>query len=149
MAQWGEMVAAIQEPKDVLPIAIVGKYVDLQDSYISVKEALIHAGLAHGRDVDVHWIRAEDIEEQGPDLFLDSVSGIVVPGGFGPRGIEGMIKTVRYARENRVPYLGLCLGLQVMVIETARGLLGKGSANSTEFDPDTVDPVIEPDARPA
>ena len=143
LAQWREMVEAIKQPKDTLPIAVVGKYVDLQDSYISVKEALLHAGLAHERNIALHWVRAEDIEEQGPGPFLQSVSGIIVPGGFGPRGIEGMIETVRYARDNEVPYLGLCLGMQVMVIDIARRLLGRPGANSTEFDPDTPDPVID------
>ena len=149
MAEWREMVRAIQEDKESLPIAVVGKYVDLHDSYISVKEALHHAGLSHNRNIDVRWVPAEEVEEHGPELFLESVSGIVVPGGFGPRGVEGMIQTVRYARDNRVPYFGLCLGLQVMVIEAARGLLGKKEANSTEFDPNTVDPVIDlmPDQR--
>ena len=143
MTGWREMVDAILEPKETVPIAVVGKYVDLRDAYISVKEALLHAGLGHNRDVQVHWVRAEDIEEQGPDPFLHSVSGIVIPGGFGPRGVEGMIETARYARENRVPYLGLCLGMQVMVVEAARRLLGKEHANSTEFEPDTIDPVID------
>jgi CTP synthase len=149
MAQWRAMVEAINEPKEVLPIAVVGKYVDFQDSYISVKEALLHAGLVHQRNIEIHWVGAEDIEEQGPEPFLQSVSGIVVPGGFGPRGVEGMIQTVRYARDNQVPYLGLCLGMQVMVIEIARALLGKEIANSTEFDPNTPHPVIDlmPDQR--
>ena len=149
MDQWREMVRAMQEPKEILPIAVVGKYVDLQDSYISVKEALLHAGLVHERNVEVQWVRAEDVEEQGPESLLHSVAGIVVPGGFGPRGVEGMIEAVRYARDNKVPYLGLCLGLQVMVIEAARTLLGKPRSNSTEFDPDTEDPVIDlmPDQR--
>ena len=149
MAKWRKMVEAIMEPKEPLPIAVVGKYVDLRDSYISVKEALLHAALPLSRDVDMHWVPAEDIEEHGPDELLGSVSGIVVPGGFGPRGVEGMIQTVRYARERDVPYLGLCLGLQVMVVEAARDLLHKTEANSTEFDPDTADPVIDimPDQR--
>ena len=149
MARWREMVEAIRDSDDPLDIAVVGKYVDLRDSYISVKEALLHAGLEHERSIEIHWVRAEDIEEQGPDALLNSVSGIVVPGGFGPRGVEGMIETVRYARDNEVPYLGLCLGLQVMVIEVARRLLGREDANSTEFDPDTADPVIDlmPDQR--
>ena len=149
LAQWREMVEAIHAPKESLPIAVVGKYVDLQDSYISVKEALLHAGMLHQRNIEVQWVRAEDVEVQGPDQFLQSASGIVIPGGFGPRGVEGMIETVHYARDNQVPYLGLCLGLQVMVIEVARGLLGKQGANSTEFDPDTADPVIDlmPDQR--
>ena len=143
MAEWREMVEAIKRPKETLPIAVVGKYVDLRDSYISVKEALLHAGLFHQRDVDVHWVRSEDVEEEGPDRYLHDVSGIVVPGGFGRRGIEGMIETVRYARDHRVPYLGLCLGMQVMVVEAARHLLGKEKANSTEFDAETSDPVID------
>ena len=143
MNDWRDMVEAIKRPKQSLPIAVVGKYVDLQDSYISVKEALLHAGLFHDRDIEVRWVRSEDVEQESPDRFLDSVSGIVVPGGFGPRGIEGMIDTVRYARNHNVPYLGLCLGLQVMVVETARHVLGKKNANSTEFDPTTSDPVID------
>jgi len=149
MTKWREMVEAISQPKETLPIAVVGKYVDLRDSYISVKEALLHAGLHHGRDVEVRWVQSEDVEQHGPDPYLSSVAGIVVPGGFGPRGIEGMIETVRYARDNSVPYLGLCLGMQVMVIEAARNLLGKPQANSTEFDPGTPDPVIDlmPDQR--
>ena len=142
MAWWRSMVDAVKEPKKTLSIAVVGKYVDLQDSYISVKEALLHAGLHHHRDIEMQWVRSEDVEEEGPDRFLDSACGIVVPGGFGPRGIEGMIETVRYARDHKVPYLGLCLGMQVMVVETARNVLGKKQANSTEFDPDTPDPVI-------
>ena len=143
MAAWREMVGAIKEPGETLPIAVVGKYVDLQDAYISVKEALFHAGLHHGLNIDVQWISAEDIEEQGPDDLLASASGIVVPGGFGPRGIEGMVDTAAYARERGVPYLGLCLGMQVMVIEAARNLLGMRGANSTEFDPNTGAPVID------
>ena len=142
MHDWRTLVEAIKEPKVTLPIAVVGKYVDLRDAYISVKEALLHAGLFHDRDVQIRWVRSEDVEQDGPEPYLSSVSGIVVPGGFGPRGIEGMIDTVRYARENNVPYLGLCLGLQVMVVQTARQLLGKEKANSTEFDPYTPDPVI-------
>ncbi len=149
MVQWREMVEAIQRPKEPLSIAVVGKYVDLHDSYISVKEALLHAGLVHDRQVEVVWVRSDDIEEHGPDEYLHSVSAIVVPGGFGPRGVEGMIETATYARENAVPYLGLCLGMQVLVVEASRRLLGKGAANSTEFDPDTPDPVIDlmPDQR--
>ena len=143
MADWRRMVTALKAPKQVLSIAVVGKYVNLRDSYISVKEALIHAGLAHESDVEVTWVNSEDVEEFGPDQYLGSVQGIVVPGGFGSRGVEGMIDTVRYARNHHVPYLGLCLGLQVMVIDVARGLLGKKYANTTECDPNTPDPVID------
>ena len=126
-----------------MPIAVVGKYTDLPDSYISVKEALSHAALAHGRDVEISWIYSEEIEQNGQEDLLTSVKGIVVPGGFGPRGIEGMVQTVRYARENGVPYLGLCLGMQVMVVEYTRNLLGYEDANSTEFNRDTRHPVID------
>lgn len=141
--EWWDMVWAIKQPKEPLTIAIVGKYIELQDSYMSVKEALLHAGLAHNRDINVVWVGAEDVEEMGAEHFLSEVSGVVVPGGFGERGIEGMVQTVNYARRNNLPYLGLCLGLQVMVIEVARNLLGKAQANSTEFNAETADPVID------
>jgi CTP synthase len=121
---------------------VVGKYVEYPDSYISVKEALRHAGLVHDRDVELQWIHSEDVERQGPDALLGSACGIVVPGGFGPRGVEGMIRAAQYAREHQVPYLGLCLGMQVMVIEWARNVLGLAGANSTELDADTPHPVI-------
>ncbi len=149
MGEWRKMVDAIRESEETLPIAVVGKYVDLQDAYISVKEALLHAGLRHGLSIDVQWVSAEEIEEHGPDGLLSLVRGIVVPGGFGPRGVEGMIDTARYARTQGVPYLGLCLGLQVMVIEAARHVIGLPGANSTEFDPKTGAPVIDlmPDQR--
>ena len=143
MAGWREMVSAIRAPKRTLPIAIVGKYVDLRDSYISVKEALLHAGLHYGLDVDVQWVNSERIEEEGPDRLLESASGVVVPGGFGARGVEGMIQTARYARDHDVPYLGLCLGLQVMVVEIGRSLMGLAAANSTEMNPNTPHPVID------
>ena len=143
MAGWRAMVSAIRAPKRTLPIAIVGKYVDLRDSYISVKEALLHAGLHYGLDIDVQWVNSERIEEEGPDRLLESASGVVVPGGFGARGVEGMIRTARYARDHDVPYLGLCLGLQVMVVEIGRSLMGLHAANSTEMNPNTPHPVID------
>ena len=143
LSGWRTMVKAIHEPKETLPIAIVGKYVDLRDSYISVKEALLHAGLHFDRDIDVHWIDSEQIEDEGPSRLLELAAGIVVPGGFGPRGVEGMIETVTYARNHDVPYLGLCLGLQVMVVEIARSLMELHGANSTEMDPNTPHPVID------
>ena len=149
MVDWRAMVNQITEPKETVPIAIVGKYVDLEDSYISVKEALHHASLSHGLDVEVEWISSEQIEIDGPDRLLSRASGIVVPGGFGPRGIEGMVRAATYARSHEVPYFGLCLGMQVMVIEAARSLLERPEANSTEFNPNTPDPVIDlmPDQR--
>lgn len=142
MTEWSAMVDRMNEPKESLSIALVGKYVEYPDSYISVREALRHAGLDHGRDVDLQWVHSEEIERDGPDALLSGVCGIVVPGGFGPRGVEGMIETVHYAREHRVPYLGLCLGLQVMVIEWARNVLGIKDANSSELAPDTENPVV-------
>lgn len=143
LMEWRDMVGAIKRPKETMKIAVVGKYVELHDSYISVKEALLHAGLAHNQDIEVCWVPSEEVELYGPERFLNSVEGIVVPGGFGKRGVEGMIQTVQYARKHNVPYLGLCLGLQVMVISMARELLGKKHANSTEFDENTPDPVID------
>ena len=149
MTEWRHMVERMKDLNNPLPIAVVGKYVDLPDSYISVREALRHAGLHHGREVEVTWVNAEDIERYGPEEYLESTSGIVVPGGFGPRGIEGMILAARYAREREVPYLGLCLGMQLMVVEMARWVLGDADANSTEFDENTPHPVIDlmPDQR--
>ena len=149
MADWSAMIDRMNEPKESLSIALVGKYVEYPDSYISVREALRHAGLEHTRDIDIQWVHSEDIERFGPDALLSSACGIVVPGGFGPRGVEGMIETVRYAREHQVPYLGLCLGLQVMVIEWSRNVLGMKDANSSELAPDTGNPVVHimPDQR--
>ena len=143
MAEWASMVERMSQPKEKVPIALVGKYVELPDSYISVNEALKHSGLYHDREIEIQWIHAEDIEKEGPDSCLKSARGIVVPGGFGPRGVEGMIEAARYARENHIPYLGLCLGLQAMVIEYSRNVLGLESANSSEMAPDTPYPVID------
>jgi CTP synthase len=142
LTEWAEMVDRMRQLKGNLPIAIVGKYVEYPDSYISVKEALRHAGTAHDQDVEIRWVHSEDIERYGPENYLNDVQGIVVPGGFGPRGVEGMIDTVHYARKHNLPYLGLCLGLQVMVIDWARSVLGLAGANSSELDPDTPHPVI-------
>ena len=142
MSGWSAMVERMKSINEMVTIALVGKYVEYPDSYISVKEALRHAGLAHDREIDLQWIHSEDVEREGPDGLLANACGIIVPGGFGPRGVEGMVETVRYAREHHVPYLGLCLGLQVMVIEWARNQLGLASANSSELDPDTPHPVI-------
>ena len=140
---WVKLVNRIKEPKTGLEIAIVGKYVDLHDSYMSVKEALTHAALHHARDVNIRWINSEDLEGEGAGERLEGVQGIVVPGGFGYRGVEGMIKAAQYVREQEIPYLGLCLGMQVMVIEAARNLVGMNDANSTEFDESTSAPVID------
>ena len=143
MTDWATMVEHMVRPKEKVPIALVGKYVEFPDSYISVNEALKHAGLYHDRDIEIQWVHSEEIEKEGPENLLKSVSGILVPGGFGSRGVEGMVQTAKYARENQIPYLGLCLGLQVMVVEYARSILGMADANSSEIDAQTPNPVID------
>jgi CTP synthase len=140
---WRELVEEIKRPKKKINIGVVGKYVELQDAYLSVREALHHAGVLSGCDVQINWINAEDLEKGRSLDILGQVDGIVVPGGFGYRGIEGKIVAARYARENKVPYLGLCLGMQVMVIELARHVLGSDEPNSTEFNIATKHPVID------
>ena len=139
---WRDLVRRFEEPKPPLTVAIVGKYVELRDAYLSVKEALSHAGLEISVNIDIEWIPAEELEEDGWEEQLERVHGIIVPGGFGSRGIEGMIRAATYAREQRIPYLGLCLGMQIMVIEFARNVAGLETANSTEFDVATHHPVI-------
>ncbi len=149
LASWQQLVAAIDHPKPGLRIGVVGKYIALLDAYISVREALFHAALAKGRDLEIEWIDSEELEKgRGLDR-LDSLAGIVVPGGFGYRGTEGKVIAARYAREHSKPYLGLCLGMQVMVIELARHALDSDEPNSTEFDISTKYPVIDlmPDQR--
>jgi CTP synthase len=139
---WYEMVARLKAPKDLVVIGLVGKYVELHDAYYSVREALRHAALAQNLDVRMEWLSSEGLDD-GNDNKLGQVQGIVVPGGFGDRGIEGMIETAKFAREKGIPYLGLCLGMQIMVIEFARHVFHNGRANSTEFDADTSYPVID------
>jgi CTP synthase len=142
LADWRHIAEVEDETEEPLHLAVVGKYIELHDSYLSVVEALRHAGFHHGRKVDIDWVSSEEIEELGPENLLASAVGIVVPGGFGPRGVEGMITAANYARTRRIPYLGLCLGLQVMVVEYARTELGLKNANSLEMDPLSSDPVI-------
>jgi CTP synthase len=142
LSDWSKMVTKLRDPKRTVRVAIVGKYVELPDSYLSVIEALRHAALANDCEVAIDWIKAEDIEEHGADHVLGRASGVVVPGGFGERGVEGMVSAARYARERGIPYLGLCLGMQVMVIEYARSVLGLEDANSAEFDPNSENKVI-------
>jgi CTP synthase len=142
--EWRDMVTRLKKPHQPVNICLVGKYVELEDSYYSVREALKHAALFHDRELKLTWIPAEQLEKMDDiDSCLRNAQGIVVPGGFGERGIEGMIKTARYARLNHIPYLGLCLGMQVMVIEFARDVFKSTSVNSTEFDPDPTYPVID------
>lgn len=149
LAEWTHLVSEARREKPVVRIGIVGKYIELEDAYLSVKEALIHAGLAIGRDVDIHWISSEELEKGREIERLAEVDGIVVPGGFGYRGIEGKIVAARFAREQRIPYLGLCLGMQVMCIEKARQIFQSDDPNSTEFDINTECPIIDlmPDQR--
>ncbi|MCA9843480.1 MAG: CTP synthase [Dehalococcoidia bacterium] len=142
LADWREMVDRLKNPAGVTEVAIVGKYVELQDAYLSVRESLVHAGIAAGVEVDIRWVHAEDVENRSADALLAGVQGVVVPGGFGERGWEGKIAAARWAREHRVPYLGLCFGMQAMVTEFARNVAGFEGANSTEFDPESRYPVI-------
>jgi len=142
LGEWRQMVDKLKTPKEPVTIALVGKYVELQDAYYSVREALHHAGLYHDREIKILWVQSEDLQTDGKDNPLKSAQGIIVPGGFGYRGIEGMIAATSYARENDIPYLGLCLGMEVAVIEFGRHALDSELVNSTEFDPNTPYPVI-------
>lgn len=139
---WREMIGEMRRPKPTIRIGIVGKYVELHDAYMSVREALYHAGIPNNRQVEIEWIHSGDLEKGKSWEQLAGLDGIVVPGGFGERGIEGKIMAARWARENKVPYLGLCLGMQVMCIEFARHVLQSDEPNSTEFDTHTEHPVI-------
>ncbi len=142
---WEEIWRKIENPRQETTIAIVGKYVALHDAYLSIVEALTHAGLMWDSRVNIKWVNSEKLDDTSEDEIEDAlgdVDGILVPGGFGSRGIEGKIRTVRYARERKVPYFGICLGLQCAVIEAARNILGLKEAHSTEFSPDTPHPVI-------
>ncbi len=132
---WKAMVEVLRNPKDKVTIGIVGKYVDYEDSYKSLKESLLHGGLPHGLKVKVEWVEAESITRETAERQVGELDGILVPGGFGNRGIDGMIEAIRYARENSIPYFGICLGMQTMVIEYIRNVCGIEEAHSTEFDP--------------
>jgi CTP synthase len=147
--EWQRLVERVKLPKPEVRVALVGKYVELHDAYYSVREALDHAGLAAGVEVKIDWVHSSDLERDRGWELVRQADGILVPGGFGSRGIEGKIKAIRYARENKIPYLGLCLGMQLMVIEFARHLLNSDEPNSTEFDRSTPYPVIDlmPDQR--
>lgn len=145
MAEWRSLVAKIKHPRPEVTIGLVGKYVELHDAYMSVAESLQHAGWYHDVDVRIKWINSEALEQMGESYeeALEGVAGIVVPGGFGYRGVEGKIKAASFARRHNIPYLGLCLGMQVAVIEFARNVLGLENANSSEFDEQTPYPVID------
>jgi CTP synthase len=142
LTPWREMVDRLANPHGAVRIAVVGKYVELHDAYLSIKEALIHAGVAHQVRVEIDWVHSERLEQEPVASLLEGVDGILVCPGFGERGIEGKLEGARYARENRIPYLGVCLGMQIMVIEYARHVLGMLGANSTEFNAQAPHPVI-------
>lgn len=145
LTDWEAMLDALRHPKQTVKIAMVGKYVELHDSYISVNEALKHGGIETRSAVDIKWIDSESLEKEGADIneILGDMDGILVPGGFGSRGIEGKIKACEYARTHNVPYLGICLGMQIAIIEFARNVLGLKDANSAEINPETPYPVID------
>jgi CTP synthase len=142
LSQWNLLVDRLHQPKQPIEIAIVGKYVRLTDAYLSVVEALRHAALENGGELNLRWINSEDVTEQTVDRLLDGINGVVIPGGFGTRGIDGKIIAIRYAREHQIPFLGLCLGMQCSVIEWARNVAKLENANSAEFDPNSPNPVI-------
>ncbi len=141
--EWEQLVQEVRKSKPVVNIALVGKYVELQDAYMSVREALKHAAISQGVEVEISWVHSAELEKGRSWEMVRNADGIIVPGGFGSRGIEGKIQAAHYARENKIPYLGLCLGMQLMVIEFARHVLGKEEVNSTEFDRSTPYPAID------
>lgn len=142
LSDWIDMVDALRNPTKDVEIALVGKYTQLHDAYISVVEALKHGGISQRATVNIKWVDSELLNEENVEEVLGGVHGILVPGGFGDRGIDGMIETIRYARENHVPYLGLCLGMQLSIVEFARHVCGLDDAHSIELDPHTSHPVI-------
>ncbi|MGO2566333.1 MAG: CTP synthase [Brochothrix thermosphacta] len=142
MEEWGALAAKVQNLSKKVNIALVGKYVSLQDAYLSVAEALRHAGYSHDAKINIDWVQAEDITAENVAEVLGKADGILVPGGFGDRGIEGKIQTIKYARENKIPFFGICLGMQLATIEYARHVVGLEGANSAEIDPETKHPII-------
>lgn len=142
MDEWTDLVHKIIMPQDEVKIAFVGKYLDLKESYKSLTEALIHAGAHLDSRVNIKWVDSEKVEEEGAAKFLNDVDGVLVAGGFGERGVEGKILSIQYARENSIPFLGICLGMQLSMVEFARNVLGLKEANSVEFNENTPDPII-------
>ena len=143
LTEWADMVHRAKNPSGAVEIALVGKYVALHDAYLSVAEALTHAGIANGVKVDVRWVDSETVTEENAAGLLAGCAGVLVPGGFGSRGVEGKISAIRYARENKIPFLGICLGMQMAVVELARNKAGLAGAHSSELDPRTPYPVID------
>ena len=142
LADWKAMVESLRNPKGAVTVAIVGKYVQLHDAYISVAESLKHGGISNYVTVSIKWIDSKQVTSKTADTLFENVNGILVPGGFGPRGIEGKICAINYARTHKIPFLGLCLGMQLSIVEFARNQIGYKDANSIELDPDTSHPVI-------
>ena len=142
LSDWEEMVESLRNPNKTVKIAIVGKYTQLHDAYLSVVEALKHGGISCRAKVELDWIDSEELTEKNLDQQLHNVDGILVPGGFGNRGTEGMILAAQYARVHKIPYLGICLGMQMAIVEFARHVLGYEDANSIELNPETKHPVI-------
>ena len=143
MTEWTRMVEVLRHPSETVTIALVGKYVALHDAYLSIAEALKHGGIPCSAAVDIRWVDSEELTEHNQEQLFEGVNGILVPGGFGGRGVEGKILAARYARVNKIPYLGICLGMQVAVIAFARDVLGYADANSGEIDPTTTHPIID------
>ena len=142
LTEWQKLVDNFHNPKSTVKIGIVGKYIELHDAYLSVVEALKHGGIAHQTEVDIKWIDSEELTEENAHTVLGELNGMIVPGGFGKRGIDGKILAAKYAREHNLPYLGICLGMQIAIIEFAKNVCGLKDATSIEFDPDTTNPVI-------
>ena len=140
--EWNDMITACKNPEKKVRVALVGKYVSLHDAYISVVESLKHAGVANDAEVEIKWVDSELVTPENVEETLGDVDGILVPGGFGDRGIEGMITAIQYAREKKVPYFGLCLGMQLTIVEFARHVLGYADAHSSEFNPNSFHQVI-------
>src|SRR5690606_15577457 len=143
LSRWEKTVRSILDATEKVRIAVCGKYTHLRDAYKSIIEAMVHAGAANGVQVEIHWVESSQIEEGDPERILERDDAVLVPGGFGERGIEGMVRVVRHARESGLPFLGICLGMHCASIEIARDLCGFPTANSTEFDPETPHPVID------
>ncbi|WP_042681132.1 CTP synthase, partial [Anaerosalibacter massiliensis] len=143
LTEWKSIVEKSKKLEGKVTIALVGKYVELRDAYLSVAESLVHAGIANNTDVDIKWIHSEELNDNNSDEILKGVDGILVPGGFGHRGIDGKISAAKYARENNIPYLGICLGMQMAIVDFARNVLGLKEAHSAELDENTPYPVID------
>jgi CTP synthase len=139
---WRELLHRLRNPRHEISVAVVGKYAEHRDAYKSVYEAIDHAGMHHGAQIRIGRVQSEEVQREGPERLLSGYDGVLVPGGFGVRGLEGMVEATRFAREKRVPFFGICLGMQSAVIEFGRNVVNLESANSTEFDKDTMHPVI-------